>query len=219
MTDWEYSRSARRFRDADTGRFVSAQAVVDLRDGFQERRRADLDVLTRRLADREMTVQDWERGVTQAIRGLHTAQYALGRGGLNAMTDADYTRADEMVEHQRGYLRAFAEDVAAGNLSEAQIAARSKLYHAASTTAHEAGRASSWGVAPPNLPGDGSTPCKSNCRCSIAYREKQETVELRWQLHSGESCSGCAGRAAAWTPLVIDRPADGRIARLYRRVA
>lgn len=216
---WRYDVGTHRFRDSRSGRFLSAQAAVDLRDGFQDRRRADVDDLVRRLADKEISVQDFEREMTQAIRELHTAQYALGRGGLNAMTDDDYAAADALVEAQRAYLRAFAEDIAAGKLSEAQIGARARLYYAASTTAHESGKAGAWNVTPPHLPGDGSTPCGVQCKCAISYRETDETVELRWILQAHESCSRCKGRARSWAPLVISKASDGRIACLFRRVA
>ncbi len=117
MAEWEYSLSARRFREKATGRFVSATKVIDIRDGFQERRRADVNAITRQLAEQSISVQEWERQMTEAVRQLHTAQYALGRGGLNAMTPADWDAAAALVETQRGYLRDFARDVAAGNLS------------------------------------------------------------------------------------------------------
>lgn len=221
MSEWQYDArpSVRRFRDVATGRFLSASKAIDLRDGFQERRRADVATLTRQLADQSLSVQDWERQMSDAIRQLHTAQYALGRGGINAMTAGDWDAAAALVEEQRRYLRDFARDVAAGNLSEAQIAARAKLYYSASVGTYERGRAAAWNVVPPHVPGDGSTACGVNCRCTITYRETDTSVELRWKLQSGESCSGCKSRATSWSPLVMAKPSDGRAARLYRAVA
>lgn len=219
MADWRYSRSARRFRDADTGRFLSATTAVDLRDGFQDRRRADVDELVRRLADEDISVQQWEAEMTQALRELFTAQMALGRGGLNAMTADDYAAADALVEAQRAYLRAFAEDVAAGKLSEAQIAARAKLYHGSSTQAYEHGRAAAFNVSLPHYPADGSTQCKSACRCRWDLVDKGDEIHATWKLQSGESCSGCKSYARSYAPLVIAKSTDGRMARLFRRVA
>lgn len=160
---WQYSRSARRFRDTRSGQFLSATKIIDLRDGFQDRRRSTVVALTRQLANEEISVQQWEAEMTQAIRETFSAQYALGRGGLNSMTDADWLAADDLVQAQRQFLRAFAEDIAAGRLSEAQISARAKLYHSASIQAYERGRAAAFGVSLPAHPADGSTPCKANC--------------------------------------------------------
>jgi hypothetical protein len=218
-TRWRYDASSKRYRDSTTGRYISASTAVDLRDGFQDRRRADVDALVRRLADHDLTVQQWEAETTQAIRELFHVQYALGRGGLNAMTDADHAAADAMVEVQRQYLRAFAQDVAAGSMSEAQIGARAKLYYGSSVQAYERGRASAWSVSLPAYPSDGGTPCKSACRCRWDLVDKGDEIHASWRLQSGESCSGCKGRAASWSPLVIAKPSGGRMARLYRAVA
>lgn len=220
MAEWQYSAPARRFRDAASGRFIAAAKIIDLRDGFQERRRGDVNDLTRQLADQDITVQEWERQVTQAIRELHTAQFAFGRGGINAMTDADWLAADELVQAQRVFLRGFAEDVAAGRLSEAQITARAKLYYGSSVQAFERGRASAFGVSLPAYPADGSTPCKSACRCRWVLVDKGDEIHATWKRQAGEACSGCRNRASAWSPLVIAR-SDGadRIVRLYHAVA
>lgn len=216
---WQYSRSARRFRDTRTGRFVSAAKIIDLRDGFQERRRSAVAALTRLLAEEEISVQQWEAEMTQAIRETFSAQYAFGRGGLNSMTDADWLAADDLVQAQRQYLRAFAEDIAAGRLSEAQITARARLYYGASTQAYERGRAAAFGVSLPAHPADGSTPCKASCRCYWSLVDKGETVEATWKRTASESCSVCKDRARRWAPLVISRPSDGRMGRLLRAVA
>lgn len=221
MAEWTYDErpSVRRFRDKTSGRFVSATKVIDLRDGFQERRRSDVAALTRQLADQSISVQEWERRMTDAVRQLHTAEYALGRGGLNAMTAADWTAAADLVEQQRGYLRGFAEDVAAGRLSEAQITARAKLYYGAAVGAYERGRASAFGVSLPAYPCDGGTACKSACRCRWQLVDKGAEIHATWKRSASESCSGCKSRAASWSPLVIAKSSDSRMARLFRLVA
>lgn len=215
---WTYDVPSHRFRDSRTGRYLSAAKAVDLRDGFQDRRRADVSSLTRRLADQEITVQAWEAEMMQAVRELHTAQFAFGRGGLNAMTTADWTEAARLVEGQRVYLRAFAQDVAAGALSEAQIAARAKLYYGASRQMYERGRASAFGVHLPAYPGQGS-PCQANCACSWGLVDTGDEIHATWKRSASESCSVCARRARDWSPLVIAKSSDGRMARLWRLVA
>lgn len=215
---WQYDLSVHRFRDLRTGRFLSPATAIDLRDRFQERRRADVDALTRRLADKTISVQEWEREMTQALRDLFHAQYAYGRGGLNAMTAADYAEAHRLVEEQRVFLRAFTEDIAAGRLSEAQIGARAKLYYGASRQAYERGRSAAFGVQLPAYPGQGS-PCGSNCACYWALVDKPETVEATWRRTAQESCSVCKRRARDWSPLVISKSGTGRLARLFRAVA
>ena len=220
MAEWQYDDrpGVRRFRDARTGRFLAVSKALDLRDGFQERRRVDLDRLVRRLADGELTVQAWEAEMRAAVRQVHAAEYAYGRGGLDAMTAADWRVVDEIAAEQWGYLRGFAEDVSAGRLSEAQIGARARLYAASARTSYERGRASAFGVALPAYPGQG-TDCGANCRCSWRIVEADDEYRCTWVRHATDSCETCRSRAARWAPLVIARPSDGRMARLYRVVA
>jgi hypothetical protein len=216
---WEYDEASHRYRDTKTGRFLSPASAVDLRDDFQARRRVDLVNLTGRLADEEITVQQWETEMQSLVRQVHGVEYAFGRGGRNAMTDAELAELADLVKTQHGFLRQFAQDVASGKLSEAQIAARANLYYASSVQAYERGRAAGFGVQPPHVPGDGSTPCGANCRCFLTYVETADEVHITWHKTANESCSGCKNRAASWKPLVIAKSTDGRIARLYRRVA
>lgn len=216
---WTYDISSRRYRNAQTGRYLSAASSIELRDDVVTRLRSDAEALARRLADQDLTVQQWEAEMQRAVSSANTVQWAFGRGGRHAMTDDDLAALADLIRSQHQYLRAFAEDAAAGKLSEAQIAARSKLYYASSVQAYERGRAAAWNVVPPHVPGDGSTPCGANCKCAISYRETDDTVELRWKLQSGESCSGCKRRARDWSPLVIAKTTEGRTARLWRAVA
>lgn len=217
---WTYDERSKRFRDTRNGRYLPATKAIDLRDGFQERRRADVNALTRRLADQNITVQAWEAEMAALIRNVHAAEYALGRGGLNAMTAEDWRAVDELHAEQRAFLRGFAEEVAAGQLSEAQINARAKLYYGSSIQAYERGRSAAFGVRLPAYPADGSTPCKSACRCRWQLVDTSDTIEATWKRSTGEACSGCKSRAAQWSPLVIAKSGgEERIARLFRVVA
>jgi hypothetical protein len=213
---WEFDESAHRFRETAAGRFLSANAAVDLRDGFQERRQADVDTLARQLANEDITVQAWEAAMRDTIRDTFAAQYAYGRGGLNAMTAGDWQAINDLADAQAEYLRAFAEDVAAGRLSEAQIGARADLYLASSRHAYGRGLAASWGIDLPAYPGDGSSECKSNDRCHWEIEDVGDEIHATWKLSSAEHCATCRSRASVWAPLVFEKPDDGRIARLYR---
>ncbi len=45
--DWVYDEDARRFRDAGTGKFLSRQTVLDLRDGLADGTGRTVETLTR----------------------------------------------------------------------------------------------------------------------------------------------------------------------------
>jgi hypothetical protein len=219
MAEWEWNGASRRYRNKTTGRYLSASSSVDLRDDVVVRLRSEAADLARRLSAEEITVQEWESLMQRAIREVNSVQFAFGRGGRNAMADADRQALAELVNVQQGFLRQFAEDIADGALSEAQIAARSKLYQASSVQAYEQGRASAWGVSLPAHPGDGSTPCKANCRCHWSIQDAGDEIHATWKLGGSEHCSTCKSRASTWAPLVITKADDGRAARLWRAVA
>lgn len=219
MANWEWNEASHRYRNLSTGRYLSAAASIELRDDMVTRLRSEADTLARRLATQELTVQQWETEMQRAVREIQTVQYAFGRGGRNAMTDVDRQILADLIRDQYTYLRGFAQDVAAGTLSEAQIVARAKLYHGSSVRAYEHGKAASWGVQLPHYPADGSTPCKSACRCRWDIADRGDTIEATWKRSASESCSGCVAYASAYAPLVIAKSNDGRIARLWRMVA
>jgi hypothetical protein len=212
---WEWDDSAHRFRDTQTGRFLSTSDALKLRDGFPEGQQAVLRDLTQRMATGDLTVQQWERESRDAIRDTHAVQYTFGRGGLNAMTPDDWQAVNRLADQQAAYLRRFARDAASGTLSEAQIEARANLYLAASRQAYERGRAAAWNVDLPTYPGQG-TICKAACKCAWSLVDTGETIEATWMRHADDSCGTCLQRASAYAPLVIAKPADGRTARLYR---
>jgi len=64
-----------------------------------------------------------------------------GRGGLGAMTQADWGSIGGMLKEQYRYLAEFAKAIAEGKLSEAQILARSRMYINSSREAFERAKA------------------------------------------------------------------------------
>ena len=203
---WRWDAKTRRYR-AGTGRFLSEKQVRTLRDRFVAAQAAEATALAGKLAAGDLTVKAWETAMRALIRSTYLAEYALGRGGANAMTDADYRLLGKALRQQYGYLRGFARDVAAGNHTEAGIANRAGLYVQASRQAHERGKAAAWGVDLPAYPGDGSTSCKANCSCGWRLSETKTAYRATWVLGGSEHCDDCAGRAAAWSPFMVEKEA------------
>lgn len=213
---WEFDESAHRFRDTKTGQFLSAREAIGLRDDSLERRATDVDTLASTLGKGDVSVQAWEAAMRDVVRDTFAAQYAYGRGGLNAMTTDDWQAINDLADAQSRYLRSFAQDVAAGRLSEAKISARSVLYLQSSRQAYGRGLAASWGIELPAYPGDGSSECKARDKCHWEISETDDEIHATWKLGAAEHCATCVSRASAWAPLVIEKADDGRIARLYR---
>lgn len=135
-----FDPSSARYRNATTGRFVSNAQITGLRDAFADRVMGRTDGIVGRLVKGDSTISDFEFAMRQHIRDVHLAEYALGRGGRAAMTQADYGRTGYYLREQYGYLRAFRDQIAAGTLTDEQIAARARLYTESAIGAFERGR-------------------------------------------------------------------------------
>jgi len=204
---WEWVPEARQYRYKASGRFLSPAAVAGLRDVFVEEHRADYDRLARRLATGDLTVQEWELAMRRSVRAAFVAQYALGRGGVDRLGDVDRMRLGTLVGEQYVHLHRFAADVARGDLSESQVAARSQLYAAASTRAQAEGYQRAFrGLELPAHPGDGGTSCKANCRCRWDVIDAGTEWRATWvALGGAETCDDCRARGARWSSLVIEK--------------
>lgn len=141
----------------------------------------------------------------EALRDTYSAAYMAARGGRNAMTQSDWGALGQMLRKQYEFLNEFAAEVAAGQLSEAQIAARAMMYFHSSTQAYYRGMQSVSGVILPAHPGDGSTPCRTNCKCRWSIRETPTEFQATWHLGPTEHCPVCVERATNWAPLVIPK--------------
>lgn len=199
---WTWDDWSKRYR-APNGRFLSNAQMRDLRDTFTDAMEDRLASLADRLAKGDLTLQQWVVESRGTLRVLHIDLYVLGRGGRRMMTQADWGRVGAALRGQYEYLNGFAEDVAAGKLSAAQIVARARLYAGSGTTAYERGHGAAWRVTLPAYPGDGSTVCKTNCRCSWHLERENGAVLAYWRLSASEHCDDCLERAETWSPLVV----------------
>jgi hypothetical protein len=207
--DWEYSQSARRYRNTASGRFISAATVRQLRDDFVTSRKEAVADLADQLAAGDLTVQDWLRAMRAEVQAANLGEFVFGRGGVNAMAADDIDAVSRAVEGQFAYLQRFAEQLANGDLTAAQVAARAQLYAAAARQAFERGRAAAFGNPPlPTYPTVGSE-CRANCRCEWSIRETDTAWECTWVLDTSgtDNCETCRERAREYAPLVIAKEA------------
>jgi hypothetical protein len=201
---WVWDPTTGRYRN-ERGRFLPAARLQELRDRLLEAAASGMASLADQLAEGKQTVGDWERAMREAIKALFGAQYVFGRGGMDAMRDADWDRLADLVETQHEFLGGFADDVASGKLSAPQIKLRVSLYVGSSVQAHEAGKGAALGVELPAHPGDGSSECLANDRCAWVLRRRADgNVEATWLADlDRRTCKTCRGRARKWNPLIL----------------
>jgi hypothetical protein len=146
-------------------------------------------------------------GLERAIAQGHTAAWISGTserlgitpGGalLNPRNLSRAERADikARIAEQLRYLEGFKRE--AQGMSEAAIKARSALYAGAVRATYALARWGDWEL--PWVPGDGSSECLGNCRCSASVKDNEDgTGVYTWVLGAGAAerhCTTCPTRA------------------------
>ena len=201
---WTYDDASHRYRNTETGRYIGKTQLLELRDTFVESQRTLMDGYAARVASGDWTVQQWKLETWETLKDTYIDEYAAGRGGKHILTQQDYGSIGGMLSSQSDYFNKFADAVARGDLSEAQIRMRAKMYIDSATQSFERGRSRAQGVPVlPAYPGDGSTICKGNCKCHWDIRETETTWDAYWTLGVAEHCEDCVDRASRWAPYQI----------------
>lgn len=199
-----YNNTAQRWYNTGNGRFVSEQAVTDEMRRHQTATYDTLDRVTRQLYSGSITLEQWQTAVAYELKDAHLAQALYAIGGKNNATQANYGRVGGTLADEYRYLANFANDIAAGRVSEAQALARIHQYGNATQQSYwkeykllseliywRLGNTEKHcGICPslasgspykPNelnqVPGDGNTPCRGHCDCSLS-REQQPQPTL-----------------------------------------
>ena len=204
--DWEWNQSTHRYRNTAANRVVTENTLIGLRDTMIDSWRGRVQGLADDLVGGHLTIQEWTLAMRREVSNIFSSQYLLAKGGRNAMLQADLDAIQEMLRTQYTFLQNFAEDVRAGNLSQAQIAARSELYLDSATQSHERGKAGRFGIVLPQYPGDGHQICGARCRCRWDIDETDDEFLCSWLLNVAKKhCDTCLTNAAGWKPLILPK--------------
>lgn len=125
--DWSYDPVSGRYR-RPSGQFMSEAAVGALLDGRIAKLSENLRRYTRMLADGNITIDQWQDSVRQAIKTAHIQATVLGHGGRDGLGAAEYGRMGQRLRTEYAYLQGFARDLLDGRVSAAMALARVQLY-------------------------------------------------------------------------------------------
>ena len=98
---------------------------------------AVVDVLAGYAAQGVLNAGDFGALFREEIKKEYIRQYLLGIGGRDQMTAADWGSIGGMLREQYRFLDGFLAEIAAGNLTEAQIMARARMYINSAREAYE----------------------------------------------------------------------------------
>lgn len=170
-----------------------------------------------------LTPEQWEREMKVALAKYITASYKLG-AGAEEFTETARLRVLEELRNQLSYLQGFREEIdfqynVAENMGYTpetwtdpesgmpwvRWANRAAMYANSTVPTYWAGATE--GIPLPAMPGDQSTQCWGNCRCSwnvVTLDASNGDYDAYWVLDpAAEHCQTCKQRDVDWQPLQI----------------
>lgn len=216
MTLWTYNpangryqltREGARETGQRPGTFIGRNNRIKFRDRWVDSHLSIVDQLAIDFDNGSLSLNQWLIAMDEEMRISSRAQYVLGRGGLNSMTNDDWQLLSGYTNRQHDFLIDFARDIANKDLSLAEIQRRARLYIEGSTALYERATAiAAIGLDMPEYPGDGNQICMSNCRCQWVYVDRGDRWECTWKLDvAAAHCESCLANAGQWNPLVIPK--------------
>ena len=214
------------YRESDSGDLVRAADVEGALELSMQESFNHAASISAALSAGELEVWEAEDRMREEIEAAYIRQFLIGKGGRNNVSLLDWVVVVGLIGAQYRYFERFMSAVAAGSISDGELARRMNMYVAGSRHSYEQGNARSYGALElPAYPGDGSTDCMTNCCCAWDIKTKYDSLgavsgwECTWNLGPCQHCQHCPRRAAQWSPLFV--PVGGlvnfqRDPRLFR---
>jgi len=129
VIQWVWETTTGRYRNLATGQFVGRETILGLVDSIVDRTVENpVATLNTMLADKRLSVADWQTGFARQIKNAYAQQAMLAAGGREQMTPRLWGMVGGSVREQYNYLKDFAKQIESGSLTAAQIEARTKMY-------------------------------------------------------------------------------------------
>ena len=124
---WFYDQRTGRYRN-EKGRFLSQKAVEALVDDRIDKLDATLRRVTKMMAEGNITLDQWQGSVREAIKAAHIQAAIIGHGGRDSMGSAEYGRIGQRLRSEYAFLQNFANEILSGRISAPMAVARISLY-------------------------------------------------------------------------------------------
>lgn len=176
LRGYEWSRGSWRYRDTQTGRFVARARIVNLLESQVDRAESRLANIVQGLAAGEIAPGYAQGLMRDELRRLHLQNAALGRGGFDRLSFADYGRSGRQLRDSYQRMTNLVNDMASGRATLPQALNRISGYVLEARQQFFAAERE-------------------------ALRESDRRMEARRTLHARESCVDCIGYARmGWQP-------------------
>lgn len=126
---YSWNEVSGRYRDINTGRFVSQASVTAELERYLATAQNDMSANSIRLQSGSIDMLEWQLGMERNIKNVHTISAALARGGWAQMTQSDWGWVGRRIRDEYAYLRNFARQVADGTQPmDGRFLTRSRMY-------------------------------------------------------------------------------------------
>lgn len=204
LPGFEYSRSASRYRDSSTGRFVSQRSITELLDTQVSGMERRLGALTMAMYEGQLSPAFWAEQMRTELRRGHLQNIALGMGGWSQISAQQFGRAGHALRDDYKRIARLAEEMQRGEVSLPQAlnrvagyagSARLQYWEAERDGLRQSGREfeerrrlgtaehcekcvefhnMSWQPLGVLPPPGTGTPCGNWCKCTMERREVTE---------------------------------------------
>jgi 2'-5' RNA ligase len=137
-SDWAWDDSTKTYYGKvgtlHEGITIDLDGMLALRDSFVESQKSVVTHYTIRLADGDISVQDWYRSMVGVIKQAYMAEFALSKGGLRNMTAKNWEILTNTVVGQIDVFTRCAQNVSMGKLTLEDIMDKGNVYLSGSVT-------------------------------------------------------------------------------------
>ncbi len=185
-TIYEWAPNIGRYRDPNTGRFVSRDVIRAGVDQFIVASQRRITAISAELREGKINLAQWQAIMREEIKTTQLMAEALLRGGWDQMTQADYGRVGQRVREQYAFLDDFTEKLRTGEMiTDGQFMNYARMYATAARVGFHEGLADQL--------------------VQAGYTEELNV------LHPAEHCSECvAATDAGWVPIGTNAPIGTR---------
>jgi hypothetical protein len=128
LRGYEFSRSAARFRDTTTGRFVSRTRIMGVMEQQVNSAESRIADIVQGLHNRDIAPGYAQTLMRDELRRLNLQNAALGKGGFDRLTQSDFGRVGHQTRDTYARITRLVDDVQAGRASLAQALQRVRGY-------------------------------------------------------------------------------------------
>lgn len=124
----QFDPNSHRYRNIETGRYVSQVDVMRVVDEEVARTEVRLKAHARLLSQGKIDVAEFQTRMAQTLKESHLRNASVGAGGIKQLSPVHYGKVGAELKKQYKYLDGFGKDLADGKLTPEQALRRAGSY-------------------------------------------------------------------------------------------